>query len=86
MKKRVAVLVSSLLVASTITLSAQTSDPLPVGAGPAERTMNFPDCQGTLGQMVGGRKAYRLDCTTKPNMGPGWTVTTWAARGWVRVM
>ena len=59
---------------------------LPGGSGPAERIMSFPDCQGTLGQMTGGRKAYRFDCTTKPNLGPGWTVTTFVARGWVRVM
>jgi len=59
---------------------------LPVGTGPMERTMNFPDCTGTLGRLPGGKKAYLFNCSTKPTPGQGWTVTTFVARGWVRVI
>lgn len=58
------------------------------GASIGERTMNFPDCTGQLpaaGAAAPAQRTYRFDCTTKPNLGPGWTVTAFYARGFVRV-
>ena len=59
-------------------------------AAPGQRTMNFPDCDGKLSRArsaAGPRPGptYVFDCTTKPDLGPGWTVTRFYARGFVRV-
>lgn len=57
-------------------------------AAPGERTMNFPDCDGKLTPGAAGPPGslvYRFNCTTKPDLGPGWTVVRFYARGFVRV-
>jgi len=58
------------------------------GTGSLERTLNFPDCTGMLQPARPGAPpgtTYRFECTTKPDLGPGWTVTEFYARGSVRV-
>jgi hypothetical protein len=60
----------------------------PGGATQAERTMSFPDCTGRLAPSRAGQqgsKTYAFACTTKPDLGPGWTVTRFYARGFIRV-
>jgi hypothetical protein len=60
----------------------------PSASAPGERTMNFPDCDGKLTPGAAGPPGslvYRFNCTTKPNLGPGWTVIRFYARGFVRV-
>lgn len=80
----------------TLALGARADVPAQTSAGgcgqggtsQAERTLNFPDCIGRLVQRPAGPRGppqagYRFDCTTKPQLGPGWTVTQFYARGFV---
>ena len=48
----------------------------------------FPDCDGVLAPNRGGPpgvRTYHFNCTTKPDLGAGWTVTQFYARGYIRL-
>jgi hypothetical protein len=58
------------------------------GGGPTQRRMSFPDCNGMLVKTPAGQPGvptYRFNCTTRPSLGPGWILTQYYARGFVRV-
>lgn len=50
-----------------------------------QRSFALGDCTGHLRQSAGGQRTYTFACGTRPNMGPGWTVTRYSVQGFVRV-
>jgi hypothetical protein len=57
----------------------------PAGTRQGERTMSFPDCNGSLVSRAGGVRRYTFSCTTPPNLGPGLRVISWSAGGYVNL-
>ncbi|MGE0552096.1 MAG: hypothetical protein AB7R55_01575 [Gemmatimonadales bacterium] len=55
------------------------------GPGQGEWAVGLPECLGTLSQTQSGQRTYVFDCTTKPSLGQGWTVTRFSVRGFVKV-
>ncbi|HEX4936695.1 MAG TPA: hypothetical protein VFV33_26115, partial [Gemmatimonadaceae bacterium] len=50
-----------------------------------QRSFSLGDCIGHLRQSANGQRTYTFACFTKPNMGPGWTVTRYSMQGFVKV-